>query len=79
MNKSVWEKTIRENANEETVGLRNRCKGEVCPEEGKDVSTVKRRKRRGEEICKGAVTKRIHSAIKVTTNGAGILCREERQ
>ncbi len=31
------------------------------------------------EFYKGAVTKRIHSAIEVTTNGAGILCGEERQ
>ena len=79
MDKSVWEKTIGENTNEETVRPCNRCKERVCPEEGKGVSTVERRKRRGEGICKGAVMKRIHSAIKVTTNSTSILCGEERR
>ena len=79
MDKSIWEKTIGENANEETVGPHDRCKGGVCLKEGKGVSAVERRKRRGKGICKGAVMKRIHSAIKVTANGASILCGEERQ
>jgi len=28
-------------------------------------------------VCKGAVEKRLHSAVKVTANGAGVLCGEE--
>ena len=45
---------------------------------GKSIPTVKRRERGGKRICKGAVKKRIHLAIKVTSNGASILCGEER-
>ena len=44
----------------------------------KGIPTVERRKRGGKRICEGAVVKGIYSAIKVTTNGAGIFCGEER-
>ena len=43
----------------------------------KDIPTVERRKRGGKRICEGAVAKRVYLAVKVTTNGAGILCGEK--
>ena len=78
MNKSVWEEAIREDANKEGMGPRNRCEGRICTEEEKGVSTVKRGKGRGKRICKRIVEKGIYSAIKITTNGTSIFCREER-
>jgi len=50
----------------------------VCSKEGKSVPIVERRERGGEGVCEGTVEKGIHSAIQVTTNGAGVLCRKER-
>ena len=44
----------------------------------KGIPTVKRGKRGGKRICEGAVEERIHPAIEVTPNGAGIFCRKER-
>ena len=45
--------------------------------EGKGVSFVERRKGGGEGICKGTAKKGVYPAVKITTNGAGVLCREE--
>ena len=78
MDKSVWEETIREDANEEGIEPHNICKGRICTKEGEGISAVKRGKGRGKRICKRAVEKGIHLAIKITTNSTGILCREER-
>ena len=78
MDKSVWEEAVRKDADEEGVGSHDRCKRGVCSEEGKGVPIVKRRERGGEGVHEGTVEKGIHSAIQVTTNGAGILCRKER-
>ena len=60
------------------MGSYNRCTERVCTEEGEGVSVVKRGKGRGKRICKGAVKKGIHLAVKITANGAGVLYREER-
>ena len=78
MDKSIWEEAIREDADKKGMGLCNRCKGKVCTKEGEGISTVKRGKVRGKRICKRAVEKGIYLAIKIITNGAGVLCREER-
>ena len=78
MDKGVWEEAVRKDVDEEGMESRNRCKRGVCSEEGKSVSIVERRGRGGEGVCEGTVKKVIHSAIQVTTNGAGILCRKER-
>jgi len=47
------------------------------PEKRESVPFVKRRKRGSEGVCKGAIEERIYLAIKVTTNGAGVLRRKE--
>jgi len=78
MDKGVWEEAVRKDADKEGVGSRDRCKRGVCPEEGKGVPIVERRKRRGEGVRKGTVEKRIHLTVQVTTNGTSILCGEER-
>ena len=77
MNKGIWKEAVGENAHEVIVGSRYRCKRGVCAMEGKGVSVVKGRKRRGEGICEGTVAEGLHLAVEITANGAGVLCREE--
>ena len=78
MDKSVWEEKIGEDANKEGVGQHNRCKGRVRTEEEEGVSAVEGRKRRSKRICKRTAKKEIYLAIKVTANGASVLCGEKR-
>ena len=59
------------------MGPCDRSKGEVCTEEGESVSIVKRRKRGDEGVYLGAAEKGIYLTIKVTTNGASVLCKKE--
>ena len=77
MDKGVWKEAVRKNANKEGVGPCNRRKRGVCTMKRKGIPAVERRKKRGKRICKGAVAKKVYSAIKVTTNSAGILCEEK--
>ena len=74
MDKGVLEEAVRKNANKEGVGPCNSCKGGVCTTKRKDIPAVERRKRGDKRICEGAVVKRVYLAVKVTTNGTGILC-----
>ena len=78
MDKGIWEKAVRENANEETMGSCNRREGGVCTEEGESISIVERGKRRGEGVHPGVAKKGIYLAVKVISNGANVLCRKER-
>ena len=55
----------------------DRGEGGICTKKGKSVSLIERRERRGVRVCKGAVEERLHLAIKVTANGASVLCGEE--
>jgi len=55
----------------------DRSEGEVCTEEEKGLSVVKGGKRESKGVHQKAVEKKIYLAIKVTTNSAGILCREK--
>jgi len=77
VNKGVWEEAIGEDAYKKVVGSCNRCERGVCAKEGKGVSVVKGRERRGERICEGTVAEGLHSAVEVTTNGTSIFCGEE--
>ena len=77
MDKSIWEETIRENADEKGVELRNRSKKGVCAKKGEGVSVVKRRKGGGERIYQRTVAERIYLTVKVTTDSTGILCEKE--
>jgi len=77
VDKSIWEEAIGEDANKEGVGPYNRYEGEVCTEERKGVSVVKRGKGESKRVHKGAVEKRIYLAIKITSNSTSILCEEE--
>ena len=56
------------------MGPCNQCKRRVCAKEGKSISVVERRKRRSERVHPGTAKERVYPAIKVTSNGAGILC-----
>jgi len=78
MNKSVWEEAIREDADKEGMRPHDRGEGRICTKEGEGISAVKRGKGRCKRICKRAVEKEIYLAVKITTNGAGVLCRKER-
>ena len=78
MDKGVWKEAIRENVDEEDMGSCDRCQGGVCTKKREGIPVVERRERRSERVCKRAVEKRIHLAIKVTTNSASIFCGKER-
>ena len=60
------------------MGSCDRCKGRVYTKEGEGVPAVKGGKGGGKRVCKRAVKKEIYSAIEITTNSAGVFCREER-
>jgi len=77
MNKGIWEEAIREDANEEGVGPRNRYKRRVHIKERKGIPIVERRERGGKRICERAVAKGVYTAVKVTANSASILCGEK--
>ena len=78
MDKGVWEKAVGKNADKKIMGPCDRCERGVYTMKGESIPIIKRRKRGGKEICEGAVEKRIYPAIEVTTNGASVLCGEER-
>ena len=78
MDKSIWKETIRENANKKGMKLHNKCQEGVCTKKRKGIPAVERRERGGKGVCKRTTAKGIYSAIEVTANSTGILCREER-
>ena len=78
MDKGIWEKSVRENANEETIGSCDRHEGGFCTEERESIPIVEREKRRGEGVHLGAAKEGIYLAVKVTSNGVSVLCRKER-
>ena len=55
----------------------DRNKRGVCAKQGKGVSVVEERKRRGERVHKQIAEEEIYMAIQVTTNSTSILCRKE--
>jgi len=57
----------------------NKYKRGVCAKKGKGLPIVERRKRGGKRIHSRVVEEGIYPAVKVTTNGTGILCRKEGQ
>ena len=60
------------------MGPCNRHERRVHTKKRKGIPTIERRERGGKRICKRAVVKEVYTAIKVTANGAGILCGEKR-
>ena len=78
MDKGVWEETVREDADVKVMELCNRCEGRICIEEGEGVPVIKGGERGGKRICERTIEKEVYSAVKVTTNSTGVLCREER-
>jgi len=79
MDKGVQEEAIRKDANKEVVESCDRDEERVCTIKRKGIPTVERGERGGKRICERTIEERIYPAIKVTTNSASILCREERQ
>jgi len=77
MDKGVWKEAIREDVGEEDMGSCDRYQGGVHTKKREDIPIVERSERRSERVYKRAVEKRIHSAVKVTTNSASIFCGEE--
>ena len=73
MDKGVWEEAVGKNVYKKVVRSCDRCKRGVCAKEGEGVPAVEGRKGRGERICEGTVAEGLHSAIKVTANGAGVM------
>jgi len=79
MDKGVREEAIRKDANKEVVGSCDRDERRVCTTKRKGIPTVERGERGGKGICERTIEERIYLAIKVTTNGTGILCGEKRR
>ena len=79
MDKGVWEETVRKDADEESIGPCDRSERGVCTTKRKGIPTVERGERGGKGICERTIEERIYLAIKVTTNGTGILCGEKRR
>jgi len=50
VDKGVWEEAVGKNADKESVGPCDRCKEEICSEEGKGVPIVERRKRGSKRV-----------------------------
>ena len=63
MDKSIWEKTIREDTNKKGMRSCNKNKERVCTEEGESVSIVKGRKREGEGVCLRAAKEGVYPII----------------
>ena len=78
MDKGVREEAIRNDANKEVMGLRDRDEERVCTTKRKGIPTIKRGERGDKGICERTIEKRIYLAVEVTTNSTGILCGEER-
>ena len=56
----------------------NRGKEGICAEKGEGVSIVKGRKRGGERVYLRTTEEGVYLTVKVTPDGAGILCGEKR-
>jgi len=55
MDKSFWKETVGKNANKKNMGSCNKSKERVYTEEGKSLSTVKRREGKGKRVHQKAV------------------------
>ena len=78
MDKDVWEEAVGKDAHKKIVGSCNRCKRRVYTKKRESVPFVKRGERGAQRICKRTVEEGLYQAVKVTANGASVLCREER-
>ena len=61
--KSIWEKGVREDASMKGLGPHHRIERRVHAKEGKGIITVERRKGRGTSICGGSIKERIHPTL----------------
>jgi len=60
------------------MGPCDRSERKICTKKGKGLSIVEGRKEEDERVYQRAVVERIYLTIKITTDGAGILCRKKR-
>ena len=67
--KSKWEDT-----NKKAVGPCDRGKREVCTKEGKGISIVKERERRGDRRI---IEIRVYLTLEIASNSTSISCRKE--
>jgi len=59
------------------VGSCDRGEGGICAKEGEGVPLIEGRERGSMRVCKGTIEEGLHLAVKITTNGASVLCRKE--
>ena len=71
-------KTVGKNAHQENIESYNRVEGGIYTEEGKSVSVIKRGKRGSKRVHPRVVKEGVYLTIKITSDGTGILCGEER-
>ena len=77
MSHNIREEAVRENAYKKIVGPCDRREGGVYAMKREGIPFVERRKRGGQRVYEGTVKEGVHLAVKITTNGAGVLCRKE--
>jgi len=68
--KSIWEKRVREDASAKGLGSCNRVKRGICTKKEKCVFIVEGRERGGTGICGGPTKKRVYLTFQVTPNFA---------
>jgi len=56
----------------------NQVEKRVCTKKREGILTVKKRKKKDADICRGPVVKRIHSTIKITSNLTSLLCGKNK-
>jgi len=72
--KSTWEKGVRENASMKGLGPCHRVERRVHTKKGEGIFTVERRKERGTSICRGSIKERIHLTLQVALSVTSTLC-----
>jgi len=60
------------------VGSHDRVEGGICTKKRESLSLVQRRERRSKRVHLETDKEGVYSTVKVTTDCADILCREER-
>jgi len=77
VDQDVWKESKWEDADKKDIGSYNRFKGGIHTKKRESLFLVQRRKRESKGVYSGADEKGIYLTVRVTTDYAGILCKEE--
>jgi len=59
------------------MGSCNRYKERICAKEGKDISVIERRERKGVQVHLRTIEEGIYQTLKVASNSTSVFCRKE--